>query len=92
MTDPTTRAGEPQGLVFPCQYPVKVMSEAGAKKTILALVERHAEFRPDEDVRTRPSRNGRFESITVTVEAQSREQLEGLYADLRRLEVVKMML
>ncbi|MEE4296048.1 MAG: DUF493 domain-containing protein [Wenzhouxiangella sp.] len=92
MTDRTPPAEKPEGLVFPCQYPVKVMSEAGAKKTILALVERHVEFCADRDVRTRPSRNGRFEAITVTVEARSREQLEGLYADLRELDVVKMML
>ena len=92
MTDPTAKGEQPEGLVFPCQYPVKVMSEAGAKKTILALVERHVEFCADQGVRTRPSRNGRFEAITVTVEAQSREQLERLYADLRQLDAVKMML
>lgn len=92
MTDRSAGGDEPEGLVFPCQYPVKVMSEAGAKTTILALVESHVEFCPDQGVRIRPSRNGRFEAITVTVEAQSREQLEGLYADLRRLDAVKMML
>ncbi len=92
MTNQASAGAKPEGLVFPCQYPVKVMCDAGAKATILALVERHAECCPDQAVTIRPSRNGRFEAITVTVEAQSRQQLEGLYADLRELDVVKMML
>jgi putative lipoic acid-binding regulatory protein len=92
MTERTGSGEEPEGLTFPCQYPVKVMSETGARTTILELVERHVEFCADQGVRTRPSRNGRFEAITVTVEAQSREQLERLYADLRQLDAVKMML
>jgi len=92
MTEPAAPNDTAKGLVFPCQYPVKVMTEAGAKQAVLALVAQHVERCPDQDVRTRPSRNGRFEAITVTVEAKSREQLEGLYADLRQLDAVKMML
>lgn len=85
---------QPAGLSFPCRYPVKVMTESGeqVRRDVLAAVAVHAEFSPGEDVRFRPSRNGRFESITVTVQAESREQLEALYAELRRLDAVKMML
>ena len=85
MTDP---------LDFPCRYPVKVMASAGAqaRADILAAVARHAEFCEREDVRIRPSRNGRYEGLTITVSATSRDQLEALYAELRALEAVKMML
>lgn len=85
---------QPSGLDFPCRYPVKVMTESGAdaRRAVLAAVADHAEFSISEDVRYRPSRNGRFESITITVQAESREQLEALYAGLRRLDAVKMML
>ena len=85
MTDP---------LDFPCRYPVKVMASAGpeARAEILAAVARHAEFSSTEDVRIRPSRNGRYEGLTITVSASSRDQLEAVYAELRELEAVKMML
>lgn len=88
------RAGDVQseGLTFPCRYPVKVMAESGALSAVLTVVRRHAGFSPDQDVRSRASRNGRFEAITVTVAVETRAQLEALYADLHRLDAVKMML
>ena len=81
-----------EGLTFPCRYPVKVMAERGARSAVLAVVGRHANFSETEDVRLRPSRHGRFEAITVTVSVETRARLEALYADLDRLDPVKMML
>lgn len=82
------------GLEFPCSYPVKVMVESApaARREVLAVVAEHAEFCSTTDVHYRPSRNGRFESITVTVLVDSRDQLESLYQALHDLKVVKMML
>jgi putative lipoic acid-binding regulatory protein len=82
------------GLEFPCNYPVKVMADSTptARREILAVIAAHTEFCSTSDVRYRAGRNGRFESITITVRAESREQLEGLYQALRDLQVVKMML
>lgn len=89
MSDPSEG-----GLEFPCRYPVKAMVRTGAeaRTAVLSAVSRHTEFCHRDDVRVRPSRNGRFESITVTVNAASREHLEGIYAEVRALEVVVMML
>lgn len=92
MTEGPGDAGQPAGLTFPCRYPVKAMCETGACSAVLDVVARHIDFCPESDVRTRLSRNGRFESITVTVEVQTRDKLELLYAELRRLDAVKMML
>ncbi len=82
------------GLEFPCAYPVKVMVRSGsaARAEVLSVVAAHAHYSRADDVRTRASRNGRFESITITVQAQSREQLERLYQALGDLNVVKMLL
>lgn len=89
MTDSTD-----VGLEFPCRYPLKAMVRTGAeaRTAVLSAISRHTEFCHRDDVRVRPSRNGRFESITVTVTATSREHLEGIYAEVRKLEVVVMML
>lgn len=88
------RLDEDGALAFPCRYPVKAMTRAREKaleQVISAISEQGVD--PDHDsVRVRPSRNGRFQSITVEVHAHTREQLEAVYAGLRRLDVVVMTL
>lgn len=81
-------------LEFPCRWPVKAMVAAGedSLRDVLGVIARHAELPDDDDVRIRPSRHGRYESITVVVEAQSRRHLEIVYGELRALEAVKMTL
>lgn len=92
MNDARAGQAQPEGLTFPCRYPVKVMAVSGARAEILEVVGRHADVTAAADVRSRPSRNGRFEALTVTVAIETRAQLEALYADLNRLDAVKMML
>jgi putative lipoic acid-binding regulatory protein len=81
-------------LEFPCVFPVKVMliSSDGARRDALETVSAHVGFDAERDVRRRASRNGRYESVTISVRVESREQLEGIYRDLRRLEAVVMTL
>ncbi len=81
-------------LEFPCRYPVKAMvrTSAAARTAVLGAVARHSPFSHARDVRIRPSRNGQFESITVTITAVSREHLERIYAEVRALDAVLMML
>lgn len=81
-------------LEFPCRYPVKAMvnSSDAARRSVLEVIAEHSDFSETEDVRSRSSRNGRFESITVTVTARSREHLETIYTEVRALEEVVMTL
>jgi putative lipoic acid-binding regulatory protein len=83
-----------KGLEFPCAYPIKAMvrTSAEARRAVLSAVARHSDFSHREDVRVRPSRNGRFESITVTIQAASRAHLEAVYEDVRALDAVVMTL
>jgi putative lipoic acid-binding regulatory protein len=71
-------------LDFPCDFPIKVMGRKapGFAQTITEIVLRHA---PDFDpatVEMRPSRQGRYLSVTCVVRATSREQLDALYQEL----------
>ena len=81
-------------LKFPCRYPVKAMTHAREKaldQVVAAIRDQGAE--PDsKSVNIRPSRNGRFQSITVEVQTRSRTQLESIYSSLRSLDVVIMTL
>ena len=86
---------EPESLLaFPCDFPIKVMGETrpGFAQEVMAVVLRHA---PDFDAATmemRKSRLGKYLSLTVTVRATSREQLDDLYRDLCDHPMVKMVL
>jgi uncharacterized protein len=71
-------------LAFPCDFPIKVMGrkQPGFAQAVADVVRRHA---PDFDPATiemRPSRQGRYLSVTCVVRATSREQLDGLYQEL----------
>lgn len=86
---------DPDGaLKFPCRYPVKAMTrvrEKALEQVMSAISSQGAA--PDRDsVKLRPSRNGRYQSITVEVHVQSRDQLQDVYAGLRQLDIVVMTL
>ncbi len=75
---------EASPLAFPCDFPIKVMGrkQPGFAQTVADVVQRHA---PDFDPATiemRPSRQGRYLSVTCIVRATSREQLDALYREL----------
>ena len=86
---------EPESLLaFPCDFPIKVMGETqpGFAQEVMAVVLRHA---PDFDpatVEMRPSKAGNYLSVTVTINARSREQLDALYKDLTGHPMVMMVL
>ncbi len=59
---------------------------------MLELVRRHAPDLRENAVAIRPSRNGRYLSVTVTVRAVSQEQLDAIYRELSSSEAVLMAL
>ena len=75
---------EGPALAFPCDFPIKIMGrkEPGFAQSVSDIVRKHA---PDFDPATvgmRPSRQGRYLSVTCVVRATSREQLDALYQEL----------
>jgi len=81
-------------IAFPCDFPIKIMgkTQAGFAQAVIEIVGRHA---PDFDPATlemRPSREGRYLSLTCTVRAVSRAQLDDLYRELCDHSMVVMVL
>ncbi len=81
-------------LQFPTAFPIKILGEGrdDFAQAVLDLVLRHA---PDFDPATmemRPSKNGRYLSLTCTINATSREQLDALYRALTGHPAVKVVL
>jgi len=87
-------AGEPKGFEFPTDFPIKIMGrrDDAFAQTMVAIVLEHA---PDFDPSTlemRSSKDGNYLSLTATVRAVSREQLDALYRALSRHAMVKVVL
>ncbi len=82
------------GIAFPCDFAVKAIGAAGARleAEVVAAVRRHAPDLGEGAVRVRPSAGGRYQAVTVTLRARSREQLERIYRELHALESVLMVL
>jgi putative lipoic acid-binding regulatory protein len=79
---------------FPCDFPIKVMGkrQAGFAQAIVDVVKRHA---PDYDAATlemRTSREATYLSLTLTIRATSRGQLDELYRELCDHPMVAMVL
>ncbi|HEX4984457.1 MAG TPA: DUF493 domain-containing protein [Burkholderiales bacterium] len=87
-------SAEPSLIEYPTDFPVKVMGrrEPHLVQTIVDIVRRHA---PDFDAATvemRASRKNTWLSVTCTVRATSREQLDALYRELCDHPAVAMVL
>jgi hypothetical protein len=95
MTDlHRTQESQPSLLRFPCEFPMKVMGRRsdGFAQLVAEIVQRHAaDFRP-ETMEMRSSKNARYLSLTVTINARSREQLDALYSELSKHPLVMMVL
>lgn len=87
-------AAPPPALVFPTDFPIKIMGQRvdDFAQQIVQVVCTHA---PDFDPATlelRASRGGNYLSVTATVRATSREQLDALYRALTSHPLVKVVL
>ena len=81
-------------LTFPCVFPIKIMgrTQDGFAQAIAEVVRKHA---PDFDpaaLEMRASKEGNWLSVTATVNATSRAQLDDLYRELVAHPMVKMVL
>lgn len=74
----------PPALQFPCDFPLKVMGHAAEDfdALVIEIVRRHVPALREGAVQTRASSQGRYLSVTVTVQAQSQQQLDALYREL----------
>ena len=71
-------------LEFPTDFPVKIMGEARADfaQTMVDLVQRHAPDYNAATLETRASSSGKYLSITCTIRATSKAQLDALYQEI----------
>ena len=75
---------------FPCDFPIKAMGKHSEEfeGTVVSIVRKHCPDLGESAVKTRPSKGGKYLSVTVTVRATSKLQLDNLYLELTALEEV----
>jgi len=71
-------------LKFPTAFPIKVMghTQDGFAQAIVTIVRKHARDFDPATLEMRASSRGKYLSLTCTINATSREQLDGLYREL----------
>ena len=85
---------EESPLKFPTEFPIKIMGRTrdGFAQAVVAVVQRHAPDFDPSTVEMRASAAGNYLSVTATINATSREQLDNLYRDLTSHPMVAMVL
>lgn len=92
---PNTMAEEQPSLIeYPCDFPIKIMgkSQADFTQNVLEIVKHHAPDFDDATMETKISKNGTYTSITCTINATSRSQLDALYQALSDNPLISMTL
>ncbi len=79
---------------YPVDFPIKIMglNRTDFVPSMLTLVRTHAPDLDDTTLQTRLSREGKYLSLTLTIRAVSREQLDALYLSLSDHPAVSMAL
>lgn len=81
-------------LQFPCDFPIKVMGKRvdGYAQAVVQIVQAHVPGFDAAGVEMRASSKGAYLSLTCTVRATSRAQLDALYRELSAHPLVKVVL
>ena len=81
-------------LEFPCAFPLKIMGLANdaLAQAVLEIVARHAPGYDGSTMEMRASSGGKYVSLTCTINATSKAQLDALYRELTAHPLVKVVL
>jgi hypothetical protein len=79
-------------LTFPCDLPIKVFgrNERSFRDAALTIVRAH--YGSEHNVAEQQSKQGAYLSLTITVHAANRAQLDAVYQDLVASEQILMVL
>lgn len=71
-------------LAFPCLFPIKAMGRVDVQLELVVteIVYRHSPETDTQTLTSRPSKDGNYLAVTITVTATSKPQLDAIYQDL----------
>ncbi len=79
---------------FPCEFQIKAIGLAGESFELLVIeiISNHYNDLSDDSVQSRESSNGKYLSVSVTITAESKAQLDAIYIELSSHDRVTMAL
>lgn len=83
-----------KGLTFPCQFVIKIFGNASDdfEETVLAIIRKYIPTITEDDIQIRPSKNGKYDALSISILAESREQLDTIYRELTSHPLILMVL
>ena len=84
----------PGRIEFPCDYPIKVLmrAEDGLRERVDDAIGRHAGAQVTAAAQARQSAQGNFHGVTYNIQARDEQHIAGLFAELRDIPGVLMVL
>ena len=81
-------------ITFPCDYPIKVIADGveGLSDLVLNIASEYDESLTADKLSERQSREGNYRSITIRFRATGEDQLVSLFSDLKKQDVIRMVL
>ena len=81
-------------IAYPLDFPIKIMGrrEPGFVRTVVDIVRKHAPDLDETAIELRNSKKNNYLSVTCTIVATSRQQLDALYQELGDHPAVAMVL
>ena len=81
-------------IIFPCDYPIKVVGDVTPEfhNQVCEVVAKHDPTMTNDRISQKTSRKGNFVSLSFMLVAQSKEHLDALFADLKGIESVRLVL
>lgn len=71
---------------YPCEFGIKAFGKADSdfKQTVINIVKKHVENNTidDDAIAEKNSKDGNYLSLTITIQAQSKQQMDAIYQDL----------
>ncbi|MCU0609430.1 MAG: DUF493 domain-containing protein [Chitinispirillaceae bacterium] len=79
---------------FPCSFPIKAMGKNSDEfcSLVTACVKKHLIDQNDITIATKTSNGDTYISVTATITAQSRQQLDAIYQELKDTNQTLMLL
>lgn len=79
---------------FPCEFLIKVFGFASDQfeKETLTIIRKHVAELKENALKHRLSKDGKYLALTITITAESQEQLDQIYRDLSANPLVLMAL
>lgn len=71
-------------LKFPCDFTIKVfgLKSDEFEAAVLVIIHKHAPNLSGRAIESRPSEQGKYCALSITIHVDSKEQLDNIYQDL----------